>query len=285
MIYDFQHEFLWTLLKLNIFSDLDPLEDLNLIYSLCASFENKYSRFKTWNFLDKLNSSDDWVDIDNDFYQMMNFSLELSDLSWWYFDPTIISLLEYYGYDKNYSMKTAQTSDILQWYKNIKLNEKKIKLNNWVKVELWWVWKWYLIDQISKVLDKYDKFCIDFGWDIYCKGNYKIWLEHPLEPGIMIWTIDVDNYAVASSSPSKRKYNNFHHLLNPYTAQPVSEIIGVFTQSSNCFRADWFSTTLFVSPLEKSIEILETQFDLEWMIVFKDWSYYKSQWYKWELFS
>lgn len=276
-IYKWKGELLSTLLQIDVESAKNPLEDIEKANIFCKEFENKYSRFISGNFLDKLNSSKTKISIDKECHNMVQFSLYLSEITKWAFDPTIISLLEAYGYDKDYSFEEKNIWDVSVWYKNILLEEEVITLKTNTKIEFGAIGKWYLIDQIAKYLSGYEKYCINFGGDVFTKWAYKVWLEHPQDKILNIGTVLLDWVAIAASTWNKRQEWSFHHLLNPFTKKPVNDIIAVYTQSSTAMRADGFATALFVSGIDNAIQILQSEDDIEWLIIKPDFSYYKSE--------
>ena len=153
-------------------------------------------------------------------------------------------------------------------------------MHNGVCIDLWAVWKWYMIDKIYNRLEKYsEKFIVNFGWDLRVKWKHIIGLEDPLNSKKVIWKIHIDSLSFACSSGNKRKFWANHHLINPKNKQSENNKIAVYTTHRLASFSDIFATALFISPLEKSIEILRKTKGLEWFIISKSGDIYKSKWF------
>lgn len=83
--------------------------------------------------------------------------------------------------------------------------------------------------------------------------------------------------AIASSSGNKRKFSQGHHLMNPKKGESQGDKIAVYVTHKLGVFADIFSTALFVTPLKKSLEILEKTPWLEALIIWSDGKIFKSQ--------
>jgi len=276
MIY--KKEALWSILEINTNKEID-IEKIKEIYKIVDCFENKYSRFIKNNYLDKLNSA--WTFyIDKEFKTLYNLCETLFKATQWYFDITIWPILEklWYWFKNN-------KSDRKIWFENIKILWDEINLN-WTNIEFWSVWKWYLIDKIYDLLkEKHDDLIINFGWDIKIwKYEKTIWLEDPYDIKKIIWSINIKEMAFCSSSWQKRKFWNSHHLINPKNKLPQNDKIAIYLTHKSACIADWFSTALFVTPIEKSLIILEKIEWLEWLIIAKNWEIYKTKGFNVTLF-
>ncbi|MDD3793503.1 MAG: FAD:protein FMN transferase [Candidatus Gracilibacteria bacterium] len=235
------------------------------------NFENKYSRFIKGNYLYNLNKKKS-SQIDGELFSIINLCKKVSDLTDGYFDITIIPFLENIGYgiedifiDENIG------------YKNIEIKDDIIYLKNEVSIDLGSVGKGYIIDKIYTILDKkYDNFIINFGGDIRVKGKHIIYLEDPLNDKNIVGEIELQDCFIASSSPNKRKTKKGHHLINPFEKNSQNDKIAIFLTHKLSSFSDIFSTALFVTPLEKSLNILSSIKGLEGLIIDSNGNIYKS---------
>jgi len=275
-----EKESCWSILRINTFNmDLDNIS-INKIEKKLKEFEDKYSRFYKNNYLYKLNKS--WKSsIDDEFKALFRVSKKLNQITNWFFDITILPFLEnfWYGLEKE---KLKQN----HWMENIELFEDFVRLKNDVKIDFWAIWKWYMVDFIYQILIKrMENFTIDFWWDIKIwNQTEKVWLEDPFDDNKLIWYIMVTNESIWSSNWNKRSFNGKHHLVNPFSNDSQNDKIAVYVKHKSATLADWFSTSLFISPLELSLKILENTDWLEWLIISKDWKIYKSRWFDCELY-
>lgn len=261
----------WSRLDITIKSDNKIDDIVEFCFLQAKNFENKYSRFIKWNYLYKLNkeksSQSSW-----ELFSILELCKKVSDITWWYFDITILPFLENAWYWIDIDLIPENI-----WYKNIEIINDIIYLKNWVSLDLWSVGKWYIIDKIYNILDKeFSNFIINFGWDIRVKGKHTIYLEDPYDEKKIIWEVEIENLSIASSSPNKRKLKKWHHLINPKNKESQNDKIALFVTHKLSSFSDIFSTALFVTPLEKSIKILWSIKWLEWLIIDKNWWIYKS---------
>ena len=252
------------------FSDL-----IQECFEIGINFENKYSRFIEWNYLYTLNKDKQAI-IDKEFLSIIQLCLKVSDITDGYYDITIQPILE----NLWYWIEKKNNIDYNVWYKNIEINKEKIVLNNNVSLDIWSVWKWYIVDKIYNLLsEKLEKFSINFWWDIRIKWEENIRLEDPLDDTKYIGNLLLNNLSIASSSWEKRKIHNSHHLINPKNKTSENKIQAVFIQHKLAAFSDIFATALYVSPIEKSIEILSSVPWLEWLIIETSWKIHKSNWF------
>lgn len=269
----YKKELLWTILEIAIFDDFVDDNDLENIFKLTKNFEEKYSRFKIWNYLWNLNKQKK-AKIDDDFKTILNIAKKANELSKGHFDITILPFLENIWY----WISTEKLEEKV-WMENIFIENDEIILKNDVSIEIWWIWKGYMVDVIfNNLKEKYKNFVINFGWDIRILWEKREFLlEDPLDENKFIWKIKIENLALASSGSNKRKTKKWHHLIDAKTWKSKNDIIWVYVTHKLASFADTFATTLFVSPINISLEILENFSWLEAMIITKSWEIYKSK--------
>ncbi len=261
-----------SVLTIEIFEDAD-ISDFEKCFQFVSEFEQTYSRFIPGNYLDQLNTQKNSA-ITQEFFSIIQLCQKVSDMTDGYFDITLLPLLE----NKWYGIKESSLIEHIG-YKNIELTEHNITLKNGVCIDIWAVWKWYLVDKIYNYLSKkYHNFIIDFWGDIRVSWIHKIALENPdtLED---MWEIILDNLSVASSSWNRRKFHNDHHLINPIHKKSISDKKSIFVTHNLSTFSDIFSTALFVSPVDISIKILNSIAWLEGMILMSDGTIHKTQWF------
>ena len=71
---------------------------------------------------------------------------------------------------------------------------------------------------------------INFGGDIYGSGGWNIGLESPFASDEVIGTIVLDNHFLACSAPTKRKWGNHHHLIDPHTGESAREVVASYVE-------------------------------------------------------
>lgn len=261
------------------------------IFIWVRNFEQKYSRFIAGNFLANLNARiGEWVQTaddsrrhgalasDAELFELLKFAEDLKKKTGGAFDLSVKEILENWGYDAQYSFKEKKNFE-----KNpedgraqaIKFSEKAgkkyVKLSS--PIELGGVGKGYAVDKMGEKLQDFPGFFINAGGDILTKGRdengkkWRIYFEHPTDPQQVIGFVDAENLALACSSPSKRKWRDKHHLVDPLTKKPADKMLAVYTQAGLSGRqgqagllADAYATALFVMGYRRAREFLVNMF-------------------------
>ena len=102
---------------------------------------------------------------------------------------------------------------------------------------------------------------------------------YPLDDKKYIGFLKLNNNSLSSSSWNKRIFWKSHHLINPKNKTSENKIQAVYIQHKLTVFSDIFATALYVTPIDKSVEILSSIWWLEWMIIDTDWNIYKSKWF------
>jgi len=270
----YSHSCFGSLLTIDISSQEEIKDIIAECFELADIFEIKYSRFIAGNFLSKLNENK-ISKIDREFYSILKLCEKVSKKSEWYFDITILPILEnlWYGIHSGKILEAM-------WYKSILLSSERVELKDNVSIDIWAVWKWYMVDKIyNKLSQRLESFTVDFGWDIRVKGNKKVFLEDPWDNSKSIWYICIENTSIASSAWNKRNFWESHHLINGKTKESQNDKIAVYVIHKLSSFSDIFSTALFVSPIDISLKILATTKWLEGLVIWSDGRIHKSKWF------
>ncbi len=264
-------ECFWSLLEITVFWEQDLDSVMAESFSLLDDFEQNYSRFISGNKLSEINANKS-TQIEKEIESLISLSLKVSELTQGYFDITVLPVLE----NKWYWIAEGKLDESI-WYENIILNGNNLTLNNNVSIEFGASGKWYAVDLVYNKLIAYtDDFVINFGWDMRVAGEKTIHLEDPFDVTKTIWSIELNNMSIASSSGNKRKVWTWHHLINPKMRSSEDAILAVYVTHRLWVFADIFSTALFVSPLEISKAVIKKVSGLEAMIILTDGKIYKS---------
>ncbi len=274
------------------------------------NFEELYSRFNTNSLVGRLNQAKILGSFPIELVEMIIYGQQIKQLTRGYFDIFIGHLMENIGYDEKYDQNLRKTREfkpenstlfikkpddlVLSQYLDenlLNLTCNEIRISNEVKLDLGGLGKGWLVDKLSKFLiEKGHKFyTINGGGDIFTTGlgleKEKIWLENPFNFEEVIGSVELANSAVACSSSNRRKFGQNHHLINPLDqSRVIDQIAAVFTYASSTLQADVASTCLFICPETQYVEIAAT-LQTEYLIVYSDGSYRKSDNYPGELIS
>lgn len=251
----------------------------------CERIEKAYSRFIDGNELFDLNKRrEEWVKVGSELYELLKFGCEMKEVNEGYFDMSVKSILEGWGYDKKYSLLEGDAGAC----GDVELGEDFcVKIS--AEVDLGGLGKGYALDRMVACLSGFENFCVNAGGDIFAKGRnpdgdlWKILFEHPIDLSLAIGAVEVDGMALASSSASRRKWRDKHHIVNPLKAEPANEMLAVYVQADKGIVADSYSTALFAMGYERAQKKME-DLPVEAMLIANDGKLCRSSGFRGELF-
>ncbi|MCA9478430.1 MAG: FAD:protein FMN transferase [Nanoarchaeota archaeon] len=247
-------------------------ESVPSIFSSCFAelkrIEKAYSRFLDSSELSTLNRNlSSWQSVSKEFFFLIKQALKYKKNSQGYFDVTLKATLDQLGYDKEYSFKkkeqqAAKKRFFDRFRKDILLDEKEQKVFLRKEIEIGGFGKGFAVDKVRELLEKegIDHFLINAGGDMYAKTRkgelpWKIHLEHPEDTEKVIGFVLLHTGAIASSSPSRRKWKDGHHLINAKTKKPVDSVKQIFVLADSCMDADAYATALFTAGFDYAIPL------------------------------
>jgi len=250
------------------------IDILNSIEEAFGEFDRivkKYTRFDENSELSNLNrNSGNWTQISEEFFNLIEYMLDLAEKTNGAFDPTVIDFLEIYGYDPNYDFSKLDNPELnkivkkqtkeRKSFRDIKLDKdnNRVKLARGQRIDLGGVGKGYAIDCAYSKLNNIKNFLIDAGGDIRVKGRnekgelWKISLRHEDSEGKVVdfGEVELDNRALACSGSWARKVKQFHHIINPKTGKPENRLKTVYVEADTGIVSDSWATALFVGGEE-----------------------------------
>lgn len=265
-----------TIIRFQIISSKGTIFTKNKAKEAFGCFEevvNKFSRFSPKSELSLMNDSSGKVfKASPELFKLIKYSLYLNKLGSGNYDPTVIDLLESYGYDKTQDFSKLEEPDFYKEIKNlvlkrnkaseIVLDEKKntVKLKKGQRLDMGSIAKGYAVDLAYEKLKKdFDHFLINAGGDVRVSGlneqglNWKIMLYRSALPN---GKIDDTNFigmvtlepgqSIAGSGGWARRVGAFHHLLSPKDGFPINQITQTYVIAPTATDADAFSTFLYV---------------------------------------
>ena len=260
----------------------------NKIDSLYKIINNSFSTYISDSDISKINLGDSLIVVDDHFKKVFLRSYDIWKLSKGYFDPTVGSMVNAYGFGpgnkiKNISKKQLDSLIELTGFSKVSLTSKgtiKKKLSN-IYLDFNAIGKGYIVDVISELLISYDtkNFLIEIGGEIIAKGKnpntgnfWKVAIDNPNQKKNrqFIKTVLLKNKALATSG-NYRKYrfdsltgNKYVHTINPKNGKSFqSKILSVSVIASDCMTADAWATALMIMPIELSKNVIESIEDVD----------------------
>lgn len=249
-----------------------------------ARIESQYSRFIEGNDLAQLNAQvGAWASVNPELYELIAFGQRVNAISEGAFDLTVKSVLEGWGYDPAYSLKEKVPGQI----GSIELKDGQVKLG--AEIDLGGLGKGYALDRMMSLFSEFQNVCINAGGDIFARGAdekgqpWTVAFEHPENVSQAIGSVDIHDMALACSSPSRRRWRNRHHIVDPQRCLPAEDMLAVYTQAKAGLIADAYSTALFALGYEAAKALLP-EISVEAMLVATDGRIFKSEGFQGELF-
>ena len=260
----------------------------NKIDSIFKIINNSFSTYISDSDISKINLGDSLIVVDDHFKKVFLRSYDIWKLSKGYFDPTVGSMVNAYGFGpgnkiKNISKKQLDSLIELTGFSKVSLTSKgtiKKKLSN-IYLDFNAIGKGYIVDVISELLISYDtkNFLIEIGGEIIAKGKnpntgnfWKVAIDNPNQKKNrqFIKTVLLKNKALATSG-NYRKYrfdsltgNKYVHTINPKNGKSFqSKILSVSVIASDCMTADAWATALMIMPVELSKSVIESIEDVD----------------------
>jgi thiamine biosynthesis lipoprotein len=184
--------------------------------------------------------------------------------------PLIGQVMERAGYDKNYSLIPKSLTKPKALNKTLVYNGNTLQVKYPCILDYGAAGKGYLVDLIAELFNSYgiSNYLIDAGGDIYHFPASPslltpVGLENPDNPMQAIGIVNLAKQAICGSSGNRRKWANFHHIIDPISLKSVDQIKATWAIADNCMLADGMATCLFFTEPE----ILQKKYDFEYLII------------------
>jgi FAD:protein FMN transferase len=238
--------------------------DLQAIFDAVAHFENRFSRFQETSEVNQFRTSPKGVyKISDDLAQLFAQAKLLQTLTNGIFDPVVAKVLEQAGYDAKYTLIPQSDIDcsiMPRW----SIVGNILTIDGPIHFDFGGIGKGFCIDMIASMLHekKLHYFLIEGGGDMYGTtksdgSSFRIALEWPGKPDTAYGIVSIAHQGLAVSDSFKRRWKQWHHIVNPITKKPIDHIIGVTCIAPNAFLADCATSALFLTPQERHKEVYE----------------------------
>ncbi len=251
-------------------------------------FDKAYSRFRSDSLVIEMSKKAGVYTLPGDAKKMIDLYADLYTLTKGHITPLIGQVLVDAGYDAVYSL--TQHKPLEQppaWNDVLEYVFPTLTIKKPVLLDFGAAGKGYLIDLIGELLIKNSvtTFYIDAGGDILHRDSgsaaLEIGLENPKNFDEVIGIIKLKNKSLCGSAGNRRKWGNFHHIMNPYTLSSPREIIATWVVADSTLLADGLASCLFfVAP-----GTLTSSYAFEYLVVYSDMSIEKSGGFPGELFA
>ncbi len=184
--------------------------------------------------------------------------------------PLIGQTLADAGYDSQYSLRQKKTIHTTPaWDDRLSLHSNTLEVKKPTLIDVGAAGKGFAIDAVAALLA--DDYTVDAGGDIRLAGHTEtIGLEHPLQPGVVIGTVTVQEGSICGSAGNRRAWGDgaWHHILDPRTSKPAADVLATWAIAPTAMEADGLATALFFVPPER----LQGLADFRFVVLYADGS-------------
>jgi len=237
--------------------------------SRLKEINDKFSTYQKDSEVNQLGDAPccEWVDVSDEFFQLLIESVRLSKTTNGYFDFTLGRLVHAWGFGPANKLKDAlplagmeKLDENYSFIKTDKAHSRVKKLKDDFLLDFSAIAKGYAVDQIAQMLinNHIYNFLIEIGGEIraYGKNRNDFWLvaiEQPIRDavgGTAGQIVKLHDRAIATSGDYKnfiRKGDHVYgHIINPKTQAPTShKLASVSVVSATAMEADSLATALF----------------------------------------
>jgi thiamine biosynthesis lipoprotein len=242
-----------------------------------TAFEAKYSRYRPDSLVSKINTmaGTDWVETDDELESM----LKLCDWFTWrtggVFDASTLPIAKLWDYHIENPVlpqpdEIRRALEFIGWAKVQRRSGGIFLPQAGMGIDLGGIGKEYAVDRIFEQSRRWaiEDIAVDFGRDLRVRGEppeggeWRVGLEHPLDPQRCSGGVAVRDRAVATSGGYARAFTvggkSYIHILDPRTGWPVDNgCQSVSVIAPTCTEAGVLSTTAFILGREKGLPLLE----------------------------
>lgn len=222
------------------------------IHDQIEAFDRTYSRFRNDSLVSQLHIPGAYT-FPPHVIPLLQFYRDLYDITGGSVTPLIGETLEHIGYDADYSLKSKPKPPLaLKWDKAMTWAGANVDTHVPVVLDIGAAGKGYLIDIVAELLENegIKNYTIDASGDIRhrSKTAQRIGLENPHDTSSVIGMVKLDNASLCASASNRRKWGDWHHIIDARTGKPVSYVLATWVIADSTIVADGLATALFFVP-------------------------------------
>lgn len=269
-----------TLITIKIYdSHSRTEEDVNDIIDYLKRFEKIVNFYDSKSELSRLNQAISkgaalsGYPVSETLEKLLVLSLKMSRETRGKFDFTVGSLMKLWDFAHGGRLPDSREIDkVLQnvSYKKVTVSDGKVFAPPGVVIDLGGIAKGYAMDAAMKMLKAkgYHNFLINSVSSTVVSGSrkgedFRVGIENPRGKGLIAIVRAKDGESISTSGDYQKffeyKGKRYHHLIDPETGYPASELASVTVVSRNsAAENDALSTAIFVMGKEKGLQFAKT---------------------------
>jgi FAD:protein FMN transferase len=222
------------------------------------------------------------------FYPVLKKSLEAYEATEGAFDPTVLPLVEAYGFGPTKTEPNPSINiDSLLKFVGLDLLEFDSlsirKKNHLARLDLNGIAQGYSVDVISRFFVEMgiNRFMVEIGGEIVCRGlknDGKIWvtgIENPMKPGSIFSTVNLTDRAMTTAGNYRSQIEKdgqvYNHLINPKNgSMEQTSMLSITVFAKDAITADAYDTAFFVMGFEQTKAFVAKQHDMDVYVIYHD---------------
>jgi len=267
--------------KLVVDEPLSPNELKHIsdgVSSTLQSIDQLMSTYKATSEVSRFNRAaiGDSISASFETLEVYRLSKKIFDASNGYFDPTIGSLVNAWGFGPSGKQKTLESTQVsellrLSAFKSVALENGRLRKLNNGSIDFSAIAKGYAVDAVSEYLSRIgqENYLIELGGEIYAAGtnqagvSWRLGIEEPDFMGRKSYNVvEINNQALATSGDYRNfieeNGHRYSHTIDPKTGYPVERsVASVSVIAATCAEADAWATALSAMGSEKAVNFAE----------------------------
>ena len=219
------------------------------------TFDKTYSRFRDDSLVMQLAANAGTYEFPEDARELVAFYKSLYDATDGALSPLVGGALEQAGYGKDYSLKPGAVEPVPTWDEAMTWDGRRVTTTRPLTLDFGAAGKGYMNDMVGELLEAagYTEYVVDASGDVRVRGlDEVIGLEDPYDPASVVGAASVADASLCASAINRRAWGgDWHHVVDPRTGKPVSDVVATWVIADTTMVADGLATALFFVSADK----------------------------------
>ncbi|MCY1633067.1 FAD:protein FMN transferase [Marinifilum sp. D737] len=256
-------------------------------------FDFSLSTYNPESVISKVNQNDSTVVLDDYFTTCFKTSEQIAKVTEGAFDWTVAPLVNAWGFGFKNKLEPEEipVDSLLQvvGYQKVRLEAGKvIKEDPRIMFDASAIAKGYGVDVVADFLESkgITNYMVEIGGEIRAKGNsnknrpWRVGIDKPIDDPTSLSrqiqdVLELKNGAMATSGNYRQFYvkdgKKYAHTIDPRLGYPVQHsLLSASVVAPTCMKADAYATAFMVLGLEKSVEIVQNDPELDAYFIYTD---------------
>ena len=276
----------------------DNLDALESAVKTCERFESLFSRTLPGSQIHRINTAGGKpVTVDPEVAAFIAAALAYCERSGGLFDITMGGVVELWGFSEQTVPERSAVAEALRHvdYRGIHVEQARVWLDDpHARIDLGGIAKGYIADEIARQLksDSVASGIVNLGGNVIVLGGkpdgsaWRVGLRTPVSSLAQdgeghFASVLVRDCSVVTSGIYERSFTRehtlYHHILDPKTGFPAtSDLLSASIISKRSLDADGYSTALIIMGLDKALDFVASNDDIEAVFITREGEVYAS---------